>query len=558
MAPDVTAAFAAPAAKRLAAAVDKWLAEIPMGVMPVTELHGQRQQKEGQKPCVRSGSSWDSDSNFEIDPCNSGRGRTAAKPAVAAAAQQQRQKQPQGAAQPLQAVVQQRLQRTQLLPAALPPLMQPPPQPQQQQQEPVFKGAGKQPATAVNQGPARPAALFPTKPAPMAKPRVPQPSVLQSLLWQQEQEVLAAQQQQRQGTAPARDLSQQRRAVAPRPQLAGQKRQQHLLVTASAAAADTRKARPEANSAPCSKLHRFQASQDDGSSEDEFVAGSLKRAPAPPMPAAKPTRQASKPGCNRGRHGAAASVSAQEGFGARVEVVRLDTTEPRQWPGGCCDEAPCPLFRAQQRNRPAGRLQRQGKEACSLPVPSLSCYSWDAGWQASVAGIRRILPPAVRQAAGGSVVHARDILTYDLSRFGGGFLGMLLQFGDSLPPDPPAALPAAAKAAGMPPASGQTGARTAAAAPHALSWQSLAACLRLGDGVLPCGLVFVWASKASVAPAVRLLGTLGCKYVENLTWVQLGPDNKALLVRTERPVPLSMLRCGGARGCKAELRSVMS
>lgn len=184
-------------------------------------------------------------------------------------------------------------------------------------------------------------------------------------------------------------------------------------------------------------------------------------------------------------------------------MIRLDTTEPSRWPG----------------------------------------------WQASAAGIRRVapyraaLPPAApaiqpgalvaQQPARGAVIRTQDLLSFDWSRLGGGFLGVLLQLGDSLPSSRPAALPAAADAAGAAPAAEQA-VCAAAAGPQALSWQGLAACLRLGDGVLPCGLVFVWASKASVAPAVRLLGALGCKYVENLTWVQLGAGNRPLL----RPGPL--------------------
>ena len=183
-------------------------------------------------------------------------------------------------------------------------------------------------------------------------------------------------------------------------------------------------------------------------------------------------------------------------------------------------------------------------------VPLLPCCY--AGWQASAAGIRRVapyraaLPPAApaiqpgalvaQQPARGAVIRTQDLLSFDWSRLGGGFLGVLLQLGDSLPSSRPAALPAAADAAGAAPAAEQA-VCAAAAGPQALSWQGLAACLRLGDGVLPCGLVFVWASKASVAPAVRLLGALGCKYVENLTWVQLGAGNRPLLVSESKGHP---------------------
>ncbi|KAL4428095.1 hypothetical protein ABPG75_002184 [Micractinium tetrahymenae] len=300
---------------------------------------------------------------------------------------------------------------------------------------------------------------------------------------------------------------QEQHAVAPRPAVAGQKRQQPPPVAATAAVVGAKKARPAAKAASHSKNQRIRASGDGSSSENEFVPGSLKHTAMPVLPAVLPAPQASKKASGKGRRGAgaaaatAAAAAAPEGFGERVEVLRLDTTKPSRWPG----------------------------------------------WQASVVGIRRVAPyqpatgsatgaasqpgsPAQQQqpAAGSAVVHTADLLSYDLDRLGVGFLGVLLQLGDSLLPNGRAALPAAAHSAGMEAAAGET------AASQALSWQRLAACLRLGDGALPCGLVCVWASKAAVAPAIRLLGALGCKYVENLTWVQLGPDNKPLA----RPGPL--------------------
>lgn len=48
------------------------------------------------------------------------------------------------------------------------------------------------------------------------------------------------------------------------------------------------------------------------------------------------------------------------------------------------------------------------------------------------------------------------------------------------------------------------------------------------ERLCPVGFVFVWADKAHLHAVVKLLYTRKFVYVENLTWVHMGPDNRAL------------------------------
>jgi len=48
------------------------------------------------------------------------------------------------------------------------------------------------------------------------------------------------------------------------------------------------------------------------------------------------------------------------------------------------------------------------------------------------------------------------------------------------------------------------------------------------ERLCPVGFVFVWADKAHLHAVVKLLYARKFVYVENLTWVHMGPDNRAL------------------------------
>lgn len=168
-------------------------------------------------------------------------------------------------------------------------------------------------------------------------------------------------------------------------------------------------------------------------------------------------------------------------------------------------------------------------------------------------------PPApVSAPTAATTVCTQDILSFDLALLGGGFQAVLLQLGDT------AACPgldsssrsnASMCAASGEPSSGSfsrsnTGGRSSSSSSwdsdgsgstdsggsggsssaKQITWERLHT-LQLGGSVMACGLLCVWASKGQVASAVRFLASQGCKYVENLTWVQLGPNNRPLQVR---------------------------
>ena len=296
------------------------------------------------------------------------------------------------------------------------------------------------------------------------------------------------------------------------------------------------------------------ADADNSSSgDDDFVPGSLRPVLLPTVPlevaprAAPPRkRQADGGGRGGGRSGQGGGMAAVDpGFGERVAVIRLDSLELARWPGEAAWRQRVEQLDMLHATDAPARMPSLNFTSCPPCVES-------AGWQASTAGIRRVAPwqPSSSAlatgarcgggaASGARVISTPSLLSYDLSQLGGSFQGVLLQL----------------HALGGGGRSGRTS-RDGVAQPGAPaggsgrtsgspSWEQLEA-LQLGDDVVANGLLFVWASKAAVAPAVRWMARRGFKLVENLMWVLLGANGAPLQVR-----------CGRVRGRRLGGREVL-
>ncbi|KAI3428742.1 hypothetical protein D9Q98_007565 [Chlorella vulgaris] len=242
---------------------------------------------------------------------------------------------------------------------------------------------------------------------------------------------------------------------------------------------------------------------DSSSNDDAVPPASLKQAVSLSRPATRKQAPALKAAQRSGKAGArptarggaraasriavAAAAAAEEAaFGSRVTLIRLD----------------------------------QGNDLTRWP-----------GWQASAAGVRRVA--AYRSAAyapgsdGGTgtcakLVRTPDVLGYELSQLGGGFQGLLINLGDG------SGLTSQQLEQQQQRLDGRPAAGDGSSVKGRAVLDMLCDRLQLGRDVMSCGLLFIWAAKGQAAAAVRFMTQQGFKYVENLTWLQLGPNNKPL------------------------------
>lgn len=278
-------------------------------------------------------------------------------------------------------------------------------------------------------------------------------------------------QQQQQPPRQQQQQQQQQPAVAAA-------RQQRQLPPPASSVGVGKKVRPVQQTKPPPQQQvlgrRMPSADSSSSSKDEFVAGTLKQVPVPVQQPKPPPKLPAARGPTSSKAVATAAGGAADGsgFGARAEVIRLDTLAFKQWPGW---------------QAAADGVRRV---APYQPPTAAAAAAGDSG-----SGNCGTMAPPPAADSGSRLELVADLRSYDLACLGGGFQGVLLNVG-------PAALDSLV----------------------AGGW-------RLGKGLMSSGLLFVWADKSRVAQGVRLMAANGFRYVENLTWVQLGPNAQPLQVR---------------------------